>query len=415
MTVQTATITTTPVRAFFQRIRTFLGGVAATMADASHAARCGQEAQWLLDMSDAELARRGLKRDQVVQLRVQIVPATSERTRPPRLSGRGRSRTPPRPLLRCGGIGSDSAEAGQVTEDGADGAIAVARSRNGPLRVGIGGPVGAGKTALMDQLCKRMRARWSIAAITNDIYTREDAEFLMRSQALPLERIVGVETGGCPHTAIREDASINLAAVDDLVRRFPDLDLILIEFGRRQPLGDLLPRARRPHALRHRRLRRRQDPAQGRPRRDPLRPPRHQQDRPRPACRRLARGHGPRCAPHARQAPVPVRPGPRRRRRAGNRRLRRDRRRPRRLIREQATSKVYEDPRHMEPVWNPYGIHIATKSVRLDPLTPNHSAGKGMRPGRLSPRSLPRAHASARRIAGSSLRSSRRRRWRSAA
>lgn len=105
------------------------------------------------------------------------------------------------------------------------------RSPHGPLRVGIGGPVGAGKTALMEQLCRRMQERWSIAAITNDIYTREDAEFLMRAQALPLERIVGVETGGCPHTAIREDASINLAAVDDLVRRFPDLDVVLIELG----------------------------------------------------------------------------------------------------------------------------------------------------------------------------------------
>ena len=129
------------------------------------------------------------------------------------------------------------------------------RSPNGPLRVGIGGPVGAGKTALMDQLCKRMRDRWSIAAITNDIYTREDAEFLMRSQALPLDRIIGVETGGCPHTAIREDASINLAAVDELVRRFPDLDLDPDRIGRRQPLRHLLARARRPHALRHRRLR----------------------------------------------------------------------------------------------------------------------------------------------------------------
>ena len=105
------------------------------------------------------------------------------------------------------------------------------RSPHGPLRVGIGGPVGAGKTALMDQLCKRMRERWSIAAITNDIYTREDAEFLMRSQALPLDRIIGVETGGCPHTAIREDASINLAAVDEMVKRFPDLDVVLIESG----------------------------------------------------------------------------------------------------------------------------------------------------------------------------------------
>ncbi|MCB1351290.1 MAG: urease accessory protein UreG [Rhodobacteraceae bacterium] len=105
------------------------------------------------------------------------------------------------------------------------------RSPHGPLRVGIGGPVGAGKTALMDQLCKRMRDKWSIAAITNDIYTREDAEFLMRSQALPLERIMGVETGGCPHTAIREDASINLVAIDEMVKRIPELDIVLIESG----------------------------------------------------------------------------------------------------------------------------------------------------------------------------------------
>ncbi len=105
------------------------------------------------------------------------------------------------------------------------------KSPNGPLRVGIGGPVGAGKTALTEALCKAMRDRWSIAVITNDIYTREDAEFLMRAQALPLERIMGVETGGCPHTAIREDASINLVAVDEMVKRFPDLDVILIESG----------------------------------------------------------------------------------------------------------------------------------------------------------------------------------------
>jgi urease accessory protein len=100
-----------------------------------------------------------------------------------------------------------------------------------PLRVGIGGPVGSGKTALMDRLCKRMRGRWELAAITNDIYTKEDALFLMRSGALPAERIRGVETGGCPHTAIREDASINLAAVAEMTRRFPRLDLILIESG----------------------------------------------------------------------------------------------------------------------------------------------------------------------------------------
>lgn len=102
---------------------------------------------------------------------------------------------------------------------------------NGPLRVGVGGPVGSGKTALMDALCKALRDRYQIAAITNDIYTREDAEFLTRSGALPPERIAGVETGGCPHTAIREDASINLAAVAEMNQKFPDLDLILIESG----------------------------------------------------------------------------------------------------------------------------------------------------------------------------------------
>ena len=107
----------------------------------------------------------------------------------------------------------------------------ITKTKSDPLRVGIGGPVGSGKTALMDWLCKRMREHWEIAAITNDIYTREDAEFLIRSGALPPERIRGVETGGCPHTAIREDASINLAAVAEMNRLFPRLDLVLIESG----------------------------------------------------------------------------------------------------------------------------------------------------------------------------------------
>lgn len=102
---------------------------------------------------------------------------------------------------------------------------------NGPLRVGIGGPVGSGKTTLTEKLCKAMRDRWSIAVVTNDIYTQEDALILNRLQALPEDRIVGVETGGCPHTAIREDASLNLAAIADLNRRFPDLDVIFIESG----------------------------------------------------------------------------------------------------------------------------------------------------------------------------------------
>jgi len=104
-------------------------------------------------------------------------------------------------------------------------------SRNGPLRVGIGGPVGSGKTALTDRLCKHLRDRFEVAAITNDIYTREDAEFLTRSGSLPPDRIMGVETGGCPHTAIREDASINLAAVDEMVKRFPGLEIVFIESG----------------------------------------------------------------------------------------------------------------------------------------------------------------------------------------
>jgi urease accessory protein len=102
---------------------------------------------------------------------------------------------------------------------------------HGPLRVGIGGPVGAGKTTLTEQLARALAPRLSMAVITNDIYTREDADYLLRAQVLPAGRIRGVETGGCPHTAIREDASINLAAVADLTRAYPDLDLILIESG----------------------------------------------------------------------------------------------------------------------------------------------------------------------------------------
>ncbi|MBP2548724.1 urease accessory protein [Neorhizobium galegae] len=105
------------------------------------------------------------------------------------------------------------------------------KSANGPLRVGIGGPVGSGKTALTEKLCKAMRDKYSVAVVTNDIYTKEDAEALVRMQALSSDRIVGVETGGCPHTAIREDATINLQAIAGLNERFPDLDLIFIESG----------------------------------------------------------------------------------------------------------------------------------------------------------------------------------------
>lgn len=104
-------------------------------------------------------------------------------------------------------------------------------TNNGPLRIGIGGPVGSGKTTLTEKLCKAMADRFSMAVVTNDIYTREDAEALVRAQALPSDRIVGVETGGCPHTAIREDASINLQAIADLNNRHDDLELVLIESG----------------------------------------------------------------------------------------------------------------------------------------------------------------------------------------
>ncbi|MFZ5913146.1 MAG: urease accessory protein UreG, partial [Pseudomonadota bacterium] len=107
----------------------------------------------------------------------------------------------------------------------------MSKSVHGPIRIGVGGPVGSGKTALMDAMCKALRGRYSLAAITNDIYTKEDAQFLTRSGALPPERIDGVETGGCPHTAIREDASINLAAVAKMNARFPGLDIIFIESG----------------------------------------------------------------------------------------------------------------------------------------------------------------------------------------
>lgn len=105
------------------------------------------------------------------------------------------------------------------------------KSKNGPLRVGIGGPVGSGKTALTEKLCKAMRDDYSVAVVTNDIYTREDADALIRMQALTSDRVVGVETGGCPHTAIREDASINLKAIADLNARIPDLDIVFIESG----------------------------------------------------------------------------------------------------------------------------------------------------------------------------------------
>ncbi len=177
-------------------------------------------------------------------------------------------------------------------------------SSHGPLRVGVGGPVGSGKTALMDLLCKSMRERYDIAAITNDIYTKWDAEFLVRSGSLTPDRIAGVETGGCPHTAIREDASMNLAAVADMRAKFPGLDLVLIESG-----GDNLAATFSPELA---------DltiyvidvaagdkiPVQGRARHHPLGPAGHQQDRPCAACRRVAGKDGDGRPADARRAAV---------------------------------------------------------------------------------------------------------------
>ena len=114
---------------------------------------------------------------------------------------------------------------------GVPGAGLKTMSPQSPVRIGIGGPVGSGKTALVDALCKRLRAEYRLGVVTNDIFTREDMEFLVRSEALPADRIVGVQTGGCPHTAIREDASMNFDAIDELTARFPDLDLVLLESG----------------------------------------------------------------------------------------------------------------------------------------------------------------------------------------
>ena len=185
-------------------------------------------------------------------------------------------------------------------------------STNGPLRVGVGGPVGTGKTALMDGLCRALSPHYDIAAITNDIYTKEDAQFLTRAGSLPPERILGIETGGCPHTAIREDASINLAGIADLNRRFPEARPDPDRERRRQPGRHLQPRAGRHHHLCHRRLGRRQDPAQGGARHHPQRPAGDQQDRPCPPCRRQPRGDGPRQPAHARRAALRVHQHPRR-------------------------------------------------------------------------------------------------------
>ena len=168
-----------------------------------------------------------------------------------------------------------------------------------------------------------LRDRYDLAVVTNDIYTKEDAQFLVRSEALPPERIIGVETGGCPHTAIREDASINLDAVDGAVSaRFPELDLVFVESGGDNLAATFSPELVGPVHLRHRRRRGRQDPAQGRPGHHALRPARDQQDRPRAPRRRVARRHGPRRQEDAGRAAVRLHLRPQKRRRRSRRGVR---------------------------------------------------------------------------------------------
>lgn len=175
-----------------------------------------------------------------------------------------------------------------------------------PLRVGVGGPVGSGKTALLEALCKAMRDRWQLAVVTNDIYTKEDQRILTEAGALAPERIVGVETGGCPHTAIREDASMNLAAVEALSEKFGNLDLIFVESG-----GDNLSATFSPEladltiyvidVAEGEKI-----PRKGGPVDHQIGFPGDQQNRSRPLCRRVAGGDGARYVAHARRAPVDI-------------------------------------------------------------------------------------------------------------
>jgi len=157
--------------------------------------------------------------------------------------------------------------------------IASTQSPNHPLRVGIGGPVGSGKTALVEALCKRLRDSYDIYVITNDIYTKEDQLILTRAEALPAERIMGVETGGCPHTAIREDASMNLAAIDDMNRKFPHAELCFIESGGDNLAATFSPELADLTIYVDRRRGRRKNTAQGWPRYYAVRSSRYQQDR----------------------------------------------------------------------------------------------------------------------------------------
>lgn len=175
-----------------------------------------------------------------------------------------------------------------------------------PARIGVAGPVGSGKTALLDGLCKAMRERYRIAVITNDIYTYEDAEFLVRSGALPADRILGVQTGGCPHTAIREDPSINQEAVEEMLRRFPDLDLLFLESGGDNLAASFSPELVDVFHLRHRCGGRGQDPEEGRAGGHAQRPARDQQDRPGTSGGRGPPGDGARRACPARRPALRV-------------------------------------------------------------------------------------------------------------
>ena len=222
------------------------------------------------------------------------------------------------------------------------------------LRLGIGGPVGSGKTALVDALCKRMRDEFEIAVVTNDIYTKEDAMFLVRSKSLDEERIVGVETGGCPHTAIREDASMNLTAIDELHRRFDNLDIVIVESGGDNLSATFSPELCDLDVVCNRRIGRRQDSSKRWPGNYKIRPADHQQNRSCTLRRSFTRSNAPRCNTDERRTSIRILEFERRQGSRGNCGIRRTRRAAAKLI-EKRLARI----NHQFGNWAPYCLEIS--------------------------------------------------------